>query len=68
MRQRHHQHSLLEYFRRLDILLYCHQVSIERGVHRLHHLISDKPAGVETYLSKLLQVMLIVLHLLAMLI
>ena len=57
IRQRHRHHFLLEYIRHLDILLYYHKAYIMSGVQRLHHRISDKPAGVETYLSKLLQVL-----------
>ena len=38
------------------------------GVQLLRHRISDKSAGVETYLSKLLQAMTIAKYLLVMLI
>ena len=60
IRQRHHPRFLLEYLRHLVILLLYHQVSMLRGVQLLHHRISDKPAGVETYLSKLLQAILVI--------
>ena len=68
IRQRHHHHSLLEYLRHLYILRYYHQASTTRGGQLLHHRISDKPAGVETYPSKLLLGKTIVLSLLAKLI
>ena len=55
MRQRPHHRFLLEYLRHLNILRCYHQTWVMSGVQLMRHRLSDKPAGVETYLSKLLQ-------------
>ena len=55
MRLRPHHLFLLEYLRHLNILRCYHRAWTMGGVQLMRHCLSDKPAGVETYLSKLLQ-------------
>ena len=68
MRLRLHRQCLLECLRHLNILLCYHLAWTMGGVQLMGRCHNDKPAGVETYLSKLLQDKTIAKYLLVMLI